>query len=95
MKALWDELAPWLRCLVAAVTGGTVIVLAPLVAKQALAMFSGGPMVWPAWYDLRLFWAAASLVVGLAYWAKSPKGRDIWTDEQRQAVKDALKDKSL
>lgn len=85
---LWAGLAPWAKCLAAAVSGATVIVGAPLVFADILAIASGGVVQWPTSAVLWRTWLAAAVVVGTAYWAHSPKGREVWTDEQKAAMKD-------
>lgn len=94
LASVWARVHPYVRVAVAAVTGAVVIVGAPIVFADVTAMATGGTVNWPERAVLLRTFGAAALVVGTAYWAHSPKGRDVWTEEQRAGMKD-LKDGKL
>ena len=80
--------SPWIKVLAAGATGATLVVLSPIVFSQVLSLTTGDVADWPSMSALWRIWLAAAIVVGVAYWAHSPRGREVWTDEQRQGFRD-------
>jgi hypothetical protein len=93
IRSFWSALNPYIKVAIGAITGGSLVVLAPLVGKQAMAVFTGAPMAWPALSDLGWFWLAACAAVGIAYWKASPAGKEIWTPEATADVAKTLERK--
>jgi hypothetical protein len=91
MKEAWADLAPWIRCLVAGASAGTLIVGAPILWGRVAALVTNTLPQWPAWDFLWQTWLLAAGLVAVAYWSHSPKGREVWTDEQRAQMIDSLK----
>jgi hypothetical protein len=85
-----DWLKPWIKVGIGGVTGGTVIVLGSLLAAMVIDMMDGTMGAWKAIIPtIGVMWLIGVLVCGTVYWMHSPKGREVWTDEQREAFNKA------
>jgi len=73
-------------------TGSTLVVGTGLLVAMLTDLMDGSMTNWLALKQvLGAMWILGALVIGVAYWAHSPKGREIWTEEQREILKN-LKD---
>jgi hypothetical protein len=91
VKSLWTSLDPWLKAAFAGASAATLVIGAPILWQRVAALVTGTLPPWPAWEFLWQTWVLAAVLVSVAYWAHSPKGREVWTDEQRAQIVDSIK----
>jgi hypothetical protein len=85
-------MAVWLKVVIGAVTGSTLLVGGGLLTAMLVDLMDGTLANWVAMRTMLFaMWGLGILVIGTAYWSHSPRGREVWTDEQREALK-GLKD---
>src|SRR5512139_319183 len=78
------EMTAWLKVVTGGVTGGTVIVGATVMVAMLADVTDAAMANWAAlWKVLLVLWLLAAIVVGTVYYMHSPRGREVWTDEQR------------
>ncbi len=78
----------WLKVAIGGLTGGLVIVGGTVLAAMLVDVVDGTMTDWRALVPiLRVMYVLAAAVCACVYWMHSPKGREVWTDEQREALK--------
>jgi len=89
MGSQWDALHPYVRAAIGGLTGSTMLVGGALLAAMLVDLVDGRMTDWAALRTvITVMWVLGVVVVGVAYWSRSPSGREVWTDEQRQALRD-------